>query len=164
LQLSHKTIRSNVSTILATLQVADRAPAIVRARHAGLGHQPGAESPATGHLSDSKPDTRSQANLTKTNIDQLAALVKTRLRRTKYWPGLLDGFLAKAGPDLSNPAIEIVRRSSRREWPESLVSLPGSGGPVLVSRHVGELGCAAFSSGADLCWARPPSVLGFHQC
>jgi DNA-binding NarL/FixJ family response regulator len=40
LQLSQKTIRNNVSNILVKLQVADRAQAIVRARDAGLGHQP----------------------------------------------------------------------------------------------------------------------------
>jgi DNA-binding NarL/FixJ family response regulator len=45
LQLSQKTIRNNVSNILAKLQVADRAQAIVRARDAGLGHQPGAGRP-----------------------------------------------------------------------------------------------------------------------
>jgi len=28
--------------------------------------------------------------------------VKTRLRRMQYRPGLLDGFLAKTGLDLSN--------------------------------------------------------------
>ena len=46
---------------------------------------------------------RSLANLTKQNIDQRTALVKTRLRRMQYRPGLLDGFLAKTGLDLSNP-------------------------------------------------------------
>jgi putative transposase len=45
---------------------------------------------------------RSLANLTKHNIDQLTALVKTRLRRMQYRPGLLDGFLAKTGLDLTN--------------------------------------------------------------
>jgi DNA-binding NarL/FixJ family response regulator len=40
LYLSQKTIRNNVSNILVKLQVADRAEAIVRARDAGLGHQP----------------------------------------------------------------------------------------------------------------------------
>jgi DNA-binding NarL/FixJ family response regulator len=40
LQLSEKTIRNNVSSILGKLQVADGAQAIVRARDAGLG-QPG---------------------------------------------------------------------------------------------------------------------------
>jgi DNA-binding NarL/FixJ family response regulator len=39
LHLSQKTIRNNVSNILAKLQVADRAQAIVRARDAGLGYQ-----------------------------------------------------------------------------------------------------------------------------
>ena len=28
--------------------------------------------------------------------------VKTRLRRMQYWPGLLDGFPAKTGLELSN--------------------------------------------------------------
>ena len=45
---------------------------------------------------------RSLANLTKQNIDQLTALVKTRLRWMQYRPGLLDGFLAKTRLDLSN--------------------------------------------------------------
>jgi DNA-binding NarL/FixJ family response regulator len=40
LQLSQKTIRNYVSNILAKLQVADRAQAIIRARNAGLGHPP----------------------------------------------------------------------------------------------------------------------------
>ncbi len=43
---------------------------------------------------------RSLANLTKHDIGQLTALVKTRLRRMQYRPGLLDGFLAKTGLDL----------------------------------------------------------------
>ena len=41
-------------------------------------------------------------HLAKTGIGQLTALVKTRLRRMQYRPGLLDGFLAKTGLDLSN--------------------------------------------------------------
>ena len=44
---------------------------------------------------------RSLANLTKHNINQLTALVKTRLRRMQYRPGLLGGFLAKPGLDLT---------------------------------------------------------------
>ena len=44
---------------------------------------------------------RSLANLTKHDIGQLTALVKTRLRRMQYRPGLLDGFLAKTGLDLT---------------------------------------------------------------
>ena len=37
LSLSPKTVRNHLSNILTTLQVADRAAAIVRAREAGLG-------------------------------------------------------------------------------------------------------------------------------
>ena len=45
---------------------------------------------------------RSLANLTKQDIGQLTALIKTRLRRMQYRPGLLDGFLAKTQLDLGN--------------------------------------------------------------
>ena len=45
---------------------------------------------------------RSLANLAKRNLAQLTALVKTRLRRMQYRPGLLDSFLDKTGLDLSN--------------------------------------------------------------
>jgi putative transposase len=44
---------------------------------------------------------RSLANLTKHDIDQLTALVRTRLRRMQYRPGLLEGFLAKTHLDLA---------------------------------------------------------------
>ncbi len=43
---------------------------------------------------------RSLANLVKHDISQLTALVKTRLRRMQYQPGLLEGFLAKPRLDL----------------------------------------------------------------
>jgi putative transposase len=44
---------------------------------------------------------RSLANLTKHDIHQLTALVKSRLRRMQYQPGLLEGFLAKTHLDLA---------------------------------------------------------------
>ena len=44
---------------------------------------------------------RSLANLVKHDIDQLTALVRTRLRRMQYRPGLLEGFLAKTHLDLA---------------------------------------------------------------
>ena len=44
---------------------------------------------------------RSLANLAKHDINQLTVLVKTRLRRMQYRPGLLEGFLAKPGLDLT---------------------------------------------------------------
>jgi hypothetical protein len=40
---------------------------------------------------------RSLANLTKHDIAELTALVKTRLKRMQYRPGLLAGFLASTG-------------------------------------------------------------------
>ena len=44
---------------------------------------------------------RSLANLVKHDIGQLTALVKARLRLMQYRPGLLEGFLAKPGLDLT---------------------------------------------------------------
>jgi putative transposase len=44
---------------------------------------------------------RSLASLAKRNLAQLTALVKTRLRRMQYRPGLLDGCLASARLDLT---------------------------------------------------------------
>ena len=55
-------------------------------------------NPAEPVWSDLK---RSLANLTKHDIDQLTALVKTRIRRMQCRPGLLQGFLAKPGLDLA---------------------------------------------------------------
>jgi hypothetical protein len=55
---------------------------------------------------------RSLANLTRHNIDQLTALVKTRLRRMQYRPGLLDGFLAGTRLDLT-PFCNSCFRVSR---------------------------------------------------
>jgi putative transposase len=43
---------------------------------------------------------RSLANLAKHNITELTALVKSRLRRMQYGPGLLGVFLAGTGLDL----------------------------------------------------------------
>jgi len=45
---------------------------------------------------------RSLANLTKQGLDQLLVLIKTRLKRMQYRPGLIDGFLAKTGLDLTH--------------------------------------------------------------
>ena len=64
-------------------------------RHGGLATP--AQQACEGIWSNLK---RSLANLTKQNIDQLTALVKTRLRRMQYRPGLLDDLIAKTGLDL----------------------------------------------------------------
>jgi putative transposase len=42
-------------------------------------------------------------NLAKRDIDQLQALIKTRLRRMQYRPTLMTGLLAKTGLDLRPP-------------------------------------------------------------
>ena len=55
---------------------------------------------------------RSLANLAKHDIGQLTALVKTRLRRMQYRPGLLDGFLARTRLDLTpfcTPCFRVPR-------------------------------------------------------
>jgi hypothetical protein len=44
---------------------------------------------------------RSLANLAKRNLGQLAALARTRLKRMQYRPGLINGYLAKTGLDLT---------------------------------------------------------------
>lgn len=44
---------------------------------------------------------RSLANLAKRSLSQLTALIKTRLKRMQYRPGLLEGFLASTGLDLT---------------------------------------------------------------
>jgi transposase len=44
---------------------------------------------------------RSLANLARRDIAQLTALVKTRLRRMQYQPGLIEGFLAGTRLDLT---------------------------------------------------------------
>jgi len=44
---------------------------------------------------------RSLANLAKRNLAQLTALIRTRLKRMQYRPGLLDGFLVSTGLDLT---------------------------------------------------------------
>ncbi|WP_319242777.1 hypothetical protein [Streptomyces sp. MB09-02B] len=46
---------------------------------------------------------RSLANLTKHSLDQLTALVKTRLKRMQYRPGLIEGLIAKTGLDFQPP-------------------------------------------------------------
>jgi hypothetical protein len=58
-------------------------------------HELNPAEPAWSHLK------RSLANLAKRNLSELTALVKTRLRRMQYRPGLLEGFLAGTGLDLT---------------------------------------------------------------
>ncbi|MYS12871.1 IS630 family transposase [Streptomyces sp. SID4982] len=46
---------------------------------------------------------RSLANLTEHGLDQLTALVKTRLKRMQYRPRLIEGLIAKTALDLQPP-------------------------------------------------------------
>lgn len=51
-------------------------------------------NPAEGMWSALK---RALANLTPRGIDELAAMVATKLKRMQYRPGLLDDFIAQTG-------------------------------------------------------------------
>ena len=51
-------------------------------------------------------------NLAARNADQLAAIVKNRLKKIQYRPALIDGFLAQTGSS-SNP------NPRRRQTPRS---------------------------------------------
>ncbi|MEU4535527.1 hypothetical protein AB0G15_11740 [Streptosporangium sp. NPDC023825] len=57
-------------------------------------------NPAEGVWSALK---RALANLAPHDIDELAALVATRLKRMRYRSRLLDGFIAQTGFDLEPP-------------------------------------------------------------
>jgi hypothetical protein len=65
-----------------------------------------------GDQGDAGPPTCSAANLTKHDITELTALVKTRLKRMQYRPGLLVGSLASTGLDLAPfpqlPPLKVV--------------------------------------------------------
>nr|WP_245702232.1 transposase [Streptomyces aurantiacus] len=52
---------------------------------------------------------RSLANLTKHSLDQLTALVKTRLKRMQYRPGLIEGLIAKTGLDFQPPVTPAIK-------------------------------------------------------
>ena len=55
-------------------------------------------------------------NLAARDVDQLAAIVKNRLKRIQYRPALIDGFLAQTGLS-SNP-----NRRRPKCWPFKLCS------------------------------------------
>jgi hypothetical protein len=53
-----------------------------------------------------RPDQGRRHRTPVVRISQLTALVKTRLRRMQYRPGLLDGFLAKTASTSVTSTIE----------------------------------------------------------
>jgi hypothetical protein len=65
----------------------------------GRGQRPGGREAVPGVADVGE---RSLANRAKGDIIQLTALVKTRLRRMQYRPGLLTGFLAGTKLDLAS--------------------------------------------------------------
>jgi putative transposase len=46
---------------------------------------------------------KSLVNLAKRSVDELLGLIKTRLKRIQYRPGLIAGFLARTRLDLHPP-------------------------------------------------------------
>lgn len=66
-------------------------------------HRGPAESKLVGVNLGCQPAPRSDADckLAKRNLAQLTVLVKARLTRMQYRPGLLEGFLVSTGLDLT---------------------------------------------------------------
>ncbi|WP_100502316.1 transposase [Geodermatophilus chilensis] len=82
-------LNTHVSAAMAEL-IAAR-PWLTVFRLPPYAHELNPVEPVWAHLK------RSLANLTKHTIGELTALVKTRLKRMQYRPGLLAGFLASTG-------------------------------------------------------------------
>jgi hypothetical protein len=85
-------------------QLAPREPAGAGQGRIVVGAEWGPAGAAAGDRSG-----RPLGNLAKRNLSQLTALVKTRLKRMRCRPGLLDGFLASTRPgrSLLQPLLEI---------------------------------------------------------
>src|SRR4051812_23936712 len=80
---------------------------------------------------------RSLANLTKHTIAELTVLVKTRLKRMQYRPGLLAGFLGSTrlefAPFLYPPFLMIVRGTSPPRVPATNGSVPARSAPATTT-------------------------------
>ncbi len=85
----------NTHTSAAMAELVAARPWLTVFRLPPYAHEFNPVEPVWSHLK------RSLANLAKHTIAELTALVKTHLRRMQYLPGLLDGFLASTGLDLS---------------------------------------------------------------
>jgi DDE superfamily endonuclease len=81
----------NTHTSAAMTELIAARPWLTVYRLPPYAHELNPVEPVWSHLK------RSLANLTKHTIAELTALVKTRLRRMQYRPGLLLGFLAGTG-------------------------------------------------------------------
>jgi hypothetical protein len=81
----------NTHTSAAMTELVTTRPWLTVFRLPPYAHELNPVEPVWSHLK------RSLANLTKHTIGELTVLVKTRLRRMQYRPGLLRGFLASTG-------------------------------------------------------------------
>jgi transposase len=90
---AHLTLSTHTSKAMAEL-IAAR-PWLTVFRLPPYAHELNPIQPVWAHLK------RSLANPTKHTVAELTALVKTRLKRMQYRPGLLLGFLAGTGLDLA---------------------------------------------------------------
>ena len=81
----------NTDTSAAMTEIIAVRPWLTVYRLPPYAHELNPVEPVWSHLK------RSLANLTKHTLAELTALVKTRLRRMQYRPGLLLGFLAGTG-------------------------------------------------------------------
>jgi putative transposase len=81
----------NTHTSAAMTELIAARPWLTVYRLPPYAHELNPVEPVWSHLK------RSLANLTKHTLTELTALVKTRLRRMQYRPGLLLGFLAGTG-------------------------------------------------------------------
>ena len=82
-------LNTHVSQMMA--KVISARPWLTVYRLPPYAHELNPVEPVWSHLK------RSLANLTKHNLSELTALVKTRLKRMQYRPGLITGFLVSTG-------------------------------------------------------------------
>ena len=81
----------NTHTSAAMAELIAARPWLTVFRLPPYAHELNPVEPVWSHLK------RSLANLTKHTLAELTALVKTRLKRMQYRPGLLVGFLVSTG-------------------------------------------------------------------
>ena len=86
----------NTHTSAAMAELIAARPWLTVFRLPPYAHELNPVEPVWSHLK------RSLANLAKHTIGELTALVKARLKRMQYRPGLLAGFLASTGLDLGS--------------------------------------------------------------
>jgi transposase len=120
----------NVHVSAATAELIAARPWLTVCQLPPYAHELNPVEPVWPHLK------RSLANLTKQNIAQLTALVKTRLKRMQYRPRLLDGFLASTQLDLTpfcNPPLKMFLADSLSIDCQPLTSLLVASCPAVTA-------------------------------